>query len=65
MSVSGERVAHPVRLSSKPLGVEENTGVEEDKGKVPGGLELERVVVVREIGLPEPARRRGAVSLGE
>jgi hypothetical protein len=46
VSVSGERVAHPVRLSSEPLGVEENTGVEEDKSEVPGGLELEGVAVV-------------------
>jgi hypothetical protein len=32
---------------------------------VAGRLELERVAVIREVGLAEPARGRGAVSLGQ
>jgi hypothetical protein len=54
VSVSGERVAHPVLLAGKPLGVEEHAGIEDDESQVPGGLELEGVVVVREVRFLEP-----------
>jgi hypothetical protein len=46
VSVSGERVAHPVLLSGEPLGVEQNAGIKDDESQVPGGFELKGVVVV-------------------
>jgi hypothetical protein len=49
MSVSGERVAHPVLLARKSLGVEEHASIKDDESQVHGGLELKWVVVVQEV----------------
>ena len=63
--VSGETVGNPVLFSREPLGVQTGTGIEDKTCQVAGRFELERVTVVGEIRLPEPAGRRGAVSLGQ
>jgi hypothetical protein len=57
VSVSGERITHPVILSGKPLQVEEYAGIEDDESQVPGGLELKWVVVVQEVRFSEPTGR--------
>ena len=45
--------------------MQEYTNIEEEEGQVTGRLKLERVAVIREVGLPEPAQGRGAVALGQ
>jgi hypothetical protein len=57
VSVSGERIAHPVLLSGKPLQLEKYAGIKDDESQVPGGLELKWVVVVRDVRFLEPTGR--------